>query len=242
MPYARRKFYKRKSTRKYSSKPRARARPRARTYRRKYASPRVGVVPTTSVVRMRYVDQITINPAIDSIATYSFRSNSIYDPNYTGTGHQPLGHDQAELLYENYTVVGSKITAKYMIESTADGSVPTIVGIYTDFDSTPPGDLQNLLEQGRSRNKMITGHGTSGNNSAIITHKFSSKRHFGYKDLKDVQNEVGATFGGNPARQSYFVLFAAPMENNLNDVPPVTVLVTIDYIVRLTEPKDLSSS
>ena len=240
MPYAKRKFYKRKGTRKYTRTTRKR-RPSTR-YRRNAPISRIGVVPATSVVRMRYVDQVTINPAIDSMGVYQFRSNSIFDPNYTGIGHQPLGHDQAAALYENYTVIGARITAKFAVQSAEDGSIPSAVGIYADYDATPPTSLQHLIEQGRCRYKTLIANGASGSAHATLTYNFGSKKFFGYKDLKDVQSQVGSPFGANPARQSYFVLFVAPIESNLNDIPPVSILVTIDYIVRLTEPLDLSQS
>lgn len=44
---------------------------------------------------------------------FSFRANSLYDPNATvsGSGDQPYGFDQFAALYRNYKVLGSKIKA-----------------------------------------------------------------------------------------------------------------------------------
>lgn len=38
-----------------------------------------------------------------------FRGNSLNDPDLTGAGGQPMGHDQWSSLYASYTVLGSKI-------------------------------------------------------------------------------------------------------------------------------------
>ncbi len=35
---------------------------------------------------------------------YVFRLNSLYDPDLTGTGHQPYGFDQFAALYSRYKV------------------------------------------------------------------------------------------------------------------------------------------
>jgi len=40
--------------------------------------------------------------------TYIFRLNSLFDPDYTGGGHQPMGHDELATLYDNYQV--TKVT------------------------------------------------------------------------------------------------------------------------------------
>jgi hypothetical protein len=53
---------------------------------------------------------------------YSFRLNSIYDPDETSTGRQPYGHDQLQLLYTQYFVdkCRVRITA---YDPSADGVV-----------------------------------------------------------------------------------------------------------------------
>lgn len=42
----------------------------------------------------------------NTVLTYHlFRANGIFDPDVTGTGHQPLYRDQVADLYTNYTVI-----------------------------------------------------------------------------------------------------------------------------------------
>jgi hypothetical protein len=47
-------------------------------------------------------------------AGVQYASNSIFDPNLTATGHQPLSHDQWSQFYQHYLVMGSKITIKVL--------------------------------------------------------------------------------------------------------------------------------
>lgn len=42
-------------------------------------------------------------------AQQEWRLNSVYDPNFTGGGHQPYGYDQISLLFARYCVVGCQV-------------------------------------------------------------------------------------------------------------------------------------
>lgn len=58
-------------------------------------------------VKLRYVGYGTMNPAAAVTSTcHVFRLNSLYDPDYTGAGHQPYGYDQMSTFWTDYRVVG----------------------------------------------------------------------------------------------------------------------------------------
>ncbi len=56
-----------------------------------------GVAPFAAdfLVRLRYFEQVTVSTtsSVNTASVYSFRLNSLYDPNYSGTGHQPYQFD-----------------------------------------------------------------------------------------------------------------------------------------------------
>lgn len=55
---------------------------------------------------MKYADTFSVNTTtLSPVGVYRFNLNSIYDPNRTGTGHQPYGHDTFQQLYNRYRVV-----------------------------------------------------------------------------------------------------------------------------------------
>lgn len=60
-------------------------------------------------VKLCYVDRIRITSSAVSYMPYVFRGNSVFDPDYTGTGHQPLYYDQYGAIYNRYCVAGSAI-------------------------------------------------------------------------------------------------------------------------------------
>ena len=51
------------------------------------------IMPDSIYVNMKYNTAITMTSLL-GIGTYVFSMNSIFDPDFTGVGHQPLGHDQ----------------------------------------------------------------------------------------------------------------------------------------------------
>jgi len=62
----------------------------------------VNPIPERYICKMKYSDTFQITAAGGSL--YRFNLNSIYDPNRTGTGHQPYGRDQLATLYNRYRV------------------------------------------------------------------------------------------------------------------------------------------
>lgn len=56
------------------------------------------------VTRMKYCDVIDWNVTTLATDTYSFRLNSLFDPDISAAGHQPYGFDQMATLYAHYRV------------------------------------------------------------------------------------------------------------------------------------------
>lgn len=68
----------------------------------------VGFIAPRLITRMKYTDNLTISTLPTVMSLYEFRLNSVYDPNLTGTGHQPYGFDQLANLYLRYRVFACK--------------------------------------------------------------------------------------------------------------------------------------
>lgn len=58
-------------------------------------------IPQRYICKMKYAEAV----ATDAFGRFTFNLNSIYDPNRTGTGHQPYGRDTLETLYNRYRVI-----------------------------------------------------------------------------------------------------------------------------------------
>lgn len=195
--------------------------------------------PTSRLVRMRYVENYSLNPALPGLmAQYVFRCNSIFDPNETGTGGQPLGHDQWSVFYNKYVVVGSKITVVAQGGgSSGSGSVPVYTGIKRDLDGAIDADYRRLKEQG----SMARVWQPLGDAKLKMNSYFSCKKHFGIANVKDGVDRYGALFGANPIDQMRFVHYYQA-QDRASSVSPTVFTATIDYLVLCFEVKDLPAS
>ncbi len=63
-------------------------------------------MPVYIMSPQRYSEVLTFTLVSGAVQSYSFRANSLFDPDRTGTGHQPLGFDQLSALYNRYCAYG----------------------------------------------------------------------------------------------------------------------------------------
>jgi len=68
-------------------------------------------LPQNYPMKMKYSTTLNITlPAYPLNVCQQFNLNSIYDPDRTGTGHQPYFRDQMAQFYDFYKVLGCKVT------------------------------------------------------------------------------------------------------------------------------------
>jgi hypothetical protein len=212
-----------------------------RQYRvKKYASLGTGIPDKTKVI-MKYAQDLNVSVDGTVGANWLFRCNSIYDPDQSGAGHQPLTHDQWSNFYQFYTVVGAKITCRFMADEndadTNNQNHMTNVGIST-IHST--GDT--ILSPTEFMENNRTTYGTVCPQKPIlgITKKFSAKNFFGYKNVID-ETDLGAAFGNNPNNEAFWQLkFWPTLANGVTR--NVSVNVMVQYICVLRERKNVGSS
>lgn len=83
-------------------------------------------IPDRIKVNLCYSDIIQVNPGLFR-DTRIFRGNSLYDPDYTGTGHQPLYFDQYMAMYSKYRVLGSRCKVTYINNQGSSSTVLALV-------------------------------------------------------------------------------------------------------------------
>jgi len=188
---------------------------------------------------MRYVDQIRLDADAGIKAVHNFRANSIFDPDETAGGHQPLGHDEWGLFYNHYIVLGAKITCQF--NATTSFADASIYGIYLADDTVLPIKASTICEQGLARWNSAPLSTDGGTSSKRIYNTYSAKKFHNVKDVADNSGILGASFGNNPAENAIFTVFTQAL-NSLANPPVLDVLVTIEYIVMMQEPKSLNPS
>lgn len=203
-----------------------------------YKAPRT-MCQIPPVQKLRYCEYFQLNTGLGTTNNYVFRANGCHDPNYSGVGHQPMKWDQMKLFYNHYVVIGSKITVTHLGGAAAT-SKGLVAGIYLDDDTTLPGggSLTTIIEQGRNRFKHLN---AASDVRTKLSSKFSCKRFFNIKDVKDNVSRVGAPVGQDPTEQAYFNVWCASEDGATTGLYADMVAV-IDYIVLFSEPSDVAAS
>lgn len=196
--------------------------------------------PSNKVVKMRYCTTVSINPPAAGVGTYVFRANDIHDPDASFGGHQASGHDEWNLFYNHKVVLGSKIRAEFFYTSATTATDLLVGGIYLADDGTIPSTLDSIIEQGMGVSKSIAAYPQSSAASTKLQMTFSAKKFFNCSDVKDRLDTLGSSFGSSPSEQAMYHVWVGT--NGAGDPPSLGALITIDYIVLLSEPKSLTQS
>lgn len=222
MAYKKRQFKKRKLYR------------RKRIYKKRgarVASMKALVIPDKALVTLPYSDykQFVGNTANIPIQ-WKFRMNSLFDPDLTYTGHQPLGFDQWKTFYNRYRVykVAYRITFvnvenKFGLQV---GVFPDNSGSYTTFTE--------LSEVPRVKTALIPYE-----NQKVFTGYFCPRTTVGLtKQQYMADDRYAAVYDSNPAESVDFVLWANSAENGWN----TGCYVKLTYYAELFDRQQLPSS
>lgn len=193
--------------------------------------------PSELTTKIRYTENLIMTSTSSSISKYVFRMNSIFDPDFTSTGHQPLYHDQLAALYTQYTVLGSKLTVQFaQLPSpiaNAQPSGPVTVGVIAESTGTTDSLLTTLEENNFSKSKSLL---PAGNGDVWLTSTYSPE----LLGLDAEDDTIGASFGANPSNGWFCTVFVC--ETNGSTAVSVNAKVQIEYTVRCKKLIDISGS
>lgn len=232
--------YKARMAAKYASKRTRRNRNWKKLTQRKQVRNRTTVpvglgFPKKMVMTHSYVETVTFNTgATGGLASYLFSCNSLYDPNASGTGHQPMYFDQMSALYDHYTVIGSMATIK-LTNRVSNNPLTINVGAFINDDTTVTGSIDSLRENSSVTNRIHQGNTIR---PTVFKLKWSAKKTFGGSILgnDDLQGNAAAS----PAEQSYFSIFAD--SSGANQQTQLDLTIEIKYIAVWDELREIAAS
>jgi len=183
--------------------------------------------PRTMRAILRYSEVFNFNTSAATPQKQFMRAGSINDPNYSGVGYQPYGHDQYQGLYNHYRVIKSvcKIT------NTSNGA-SNIMGLALHDDVSATNDFDAIRTM--KPVKFVPLCGTTEPRSLEMTYN-SAQVFPGQKQA------TTALFGNNPAEEQYFMIWVTG-GNPLSDPGAISIVVAIDYYVEFSELKQLVKS
>lgn len=142
-------------------------------------------IPDVYATVMKYFDVSTVTTGFTKLQQY--RANSLYDPDLTGVGHQPMGYDQLKILYNRYRVDA----VHYTITVSNRVSEQLIIGVLPTNGATPS-TLGEALEQPRTKFMALAPNGSGD----------STKTLSGWISLKDVAAASGSMYKNDDRYQS----------------------------------------
>lgn len=214
---------------------------RRRTVRVRRSLPLNGF-PASQLTRHRYCDNINLYQALPGTPEfYLYGANNGYDPDHSGTGHQPMGWDQMAAIYGDYAVVGSKITIRAtpveFFRGAGTGTVapynyPFYFGIFRDDNDAALYNLEALREQA-----------TSSWGTTTLDHpgkrscSYSAKRQYG----PDWLSQSSASYNNNPPDGTFFDIWICCAETGEGH-GTCAIEVTLEFIVLWTNRKEMGQS
>jgi hypothetical protein len=201
---AKRKGNRRKGNRKKSGVPRSLA--LGPTY------------PNGLLAKHKYSDSVMlegnyVQNDVQTNAMYSFRTSSLYDPDRTGGGHQPLFYDEMCAIYNQYRVLGAKAKVRFVNCC----NEPVIVfGAHLGAPLGSGWEPDALMERKDIKSKFLSGR-SGGKNICTMNLFYSPSKFYAQSksNLKADNALVGTGDGDTvPSKASYFELGMAQVDSS----------------------------
>jgi len=194
-------------------------------------------LPNRLETKLKYAEHVLITGTSGALGLYVFNASSLYDPNYTGTGHQPRGFDQIMPLYDHFVVLNSEIRVQFVNQT---ANVTTMAGLALSSTVTNQGDWDDYAEGPRSAVMSCGAIATSGMLPPYEARmKYSATKFLGIPDPVTADKLQG-TISANPVDNAFYhLIFQDAAETT---TVSVRCLVEIEYHVVFIEPLNPSQS
>jgi len=197
--------------------------------------PRSYPIPLSYEYTGRYFDTgVFLNPGIASPSYQVFNLSSLFDPDTTGTGHQPIGFDQMMPLYDHYTVHAAEVVVHM---TSNDATYGQLCAVALSDTSSTPSNMGTAIENGRCTYQIL---GPRGGCKDTVTLRIAvSQSQFFKRDVFDGDKYMG-TSSTSPSDAIFCHVGLQGYAST--DTNGAYVWTEIVYHARLSEPKLLAES
>lgn len=180
---------------------------------------RTMIVPVTTLFRsaplglsrtakLYYNETVAFSTAaLGACSVKVFSCNSLYDPNVTGGGHQPMGFDQLITLFNRYTVVRANIEVEFV---SSTGSNSQVVGICQLADASTVTNPQIYGENQPNKMRILPPNGSQ--SKVTLSVPFDASKWSSKTDVKD-NYELSGTVSTSPSDQAYWHIYTSDPVN-----------------------------
>lgn len=196
------------------------------------------VQPTSTFKRFIYPecnDYLTLNSG-NGYANYCvFSGNSLYDPDVTGAGGQPVGFDEYGALYSRYNAYASKISVTIKPNSIPNGVAVTmyLVAVHS------PSSLVLTGEAIEGMHKMKKSVYTNQSTARLTTTLFCKSKEV-FPGYNPRSSDFNALWTANPGARWYWHIVLLAQDSAAETIPYFDV--RIEYYANLEEPIQLGRS
>jgi hypothetical protein len=164
--------------------------------------------------------------------------NSIFDPDLTGTGHQPYGHDTYATLFGNYRVDKISYNILFTTPGSTNNALCTVsYGLSTTADTTGTGAAVPLEWPNAQHGNLSS----SGDRSRILRGSIDLATLCGVTKTRYIGgDDFQATFGANPVVSPRLNVNVASYDGTSSQT--VAVRVEIQYHCHLSNRLVLGQS
>jgi len=231
--------------RKYKKKSKTKSR-QVRKYRPRRSLP-LGGFPSKHVARLKYVDLIQLSPTAlgSAVPTFKhFRANSLYDPDYSGIGHQPRGFDELSAIYDHYCVIGSKIKVFFENDVDSVNNAGQYCFLMLQDTAGTPTSLIDIMEESNKNKIGYKQRSSTTSQNVMLSKTFSPYKMFGIpkKDSLINNSNLNPQTQQNPLEDAIYTAGIACSRTTSTIPPSVTLRVEIEYIAVFTEKRPMVQS
>lgn len=191
-----------------------------------------GGFPKRARMRHKYAETVLLTSTTGAISNYLFRCNGMFDPNFTGTGHQPMYFDQMGNIWNYYIVLSSKISVTFAV---ADGSAANMsCNLWLNDDGTVvASNVDTIREYPETKFGTVTQDAT-----LTLKSNFNLKSRYGNNNESAAQ--YSADISNNPLELANYVISVQSTDALVTN--EVTAQVVIEYDAVWYEIRDLAQS
>lgn len=205
-------------------------------------------MPDVLHVKLRYVQQVGLTDAVGGIQKFNtWSGNSPFDPDVTGSGHQPLAYDQWAALYLRQRTIASSIHVRVW-NNTSNVAVSQANFKVVMVPTTTPATLTGLSSGGgiatgawreQRYSKEASIHGSTA--FTQMSHYMTTSKIWSTPKRAVIDTDTFSSLtSANPASPWYWVVGMVPVDGSATWGSFMEV--TIMYYVRFEEPIILAQS
>jgi len=168
---------------------------------------------------------------------FVFSANSLYDPEVSSTGHQPMGFDQIMIFYQYYTVIRSTIKVILRQYVAGDGNYMMGAGLKVTTSSSFGSSWTQEVESGNMEYTYLNAPPVNGSGAAGAVGQLQASCSIGkYLDIPKPLDyaDLKGTSSSSPVKQVYFQVLGYSPDTVTGDA--VEGNAFIQYDAEFTSP------